>query len=88
MAFLQSTKYMNMEAERARRGMSVAQVAEAIGVSPYIYRQTVKGRSPLTVDRLNRLAELYNCDPEYLLETNTDDGRYSFTSNYSISRKR
>lgn len=62
-------KYPNIEAERARNGMSVSEVAKAIDVSPYTYTSMVKGKNPITVIVLDRLCELYGgCDRDYLLQ--------------------
>ena len=58
----------NMRAERARAGMSVSKVAEAIGVHPNAVARWESGQAEPTASNLIALSALYNCTPEYLLD--------------------
>jgi len=62
----------NMKAERARNGMSIASVAEKIGVHPNAVVRWESGQAEPTASNLIALSSLYRCTPEYLLDM-TDD---------------
>lgn len=58
----------NMKAERARKGMTVRQVAVAIGVHENAVRRWETGEAEPMGSNLICLSRLYGCSPEYLLE--------------------
>lgn len=59
-------RYPNIEAERARHGMTVDAFAAALGVSrKTIYNWTNRGDIPQQA--LERMAELFGCTIDYLL---------------------
>lgn len=62
----------NMRAERARNGMSVAKVAEKIGVHPNAITRWENGQAEPTASNLIALSTLYGTTPEYLLDMTND----------------
>lgn len=56
-----------VRATRERSGLSLRAVAHAIGVSPATLSAVERGRTPLTVDRLHRIADAIGVPPERLL---------------------
>lgn len=62
----------NMKAERVRAGLTIEEVAAHIGVHPNALTRWENGRAEPLGGNLVKLAELYGCSPEYLLEQ-TDD---------------
>lgn len=59
-------KYPNIDAERARRSMSVDALTKAIGVSRKTYYNWVnKGKIPR--DKLQLIADIFDCSADYLL---------------------
>lgn len=63
----------NMRAERARKGLSIARVAEEIGVHANAVARWESGETEPTASNLLALSALYGCPPEHLLN-DTDDG--------------
>jgi DNA-binding XRE family transcriptional regulator len=57
----------NMKAERARVGLTVAQVAEALGVHANAVSRWENGTAEPTGTHIVKLAALYGCSPDYLL---------------------
>ena len=61
-----NVKYPNIEAERARRGISNDALAESLGVSrKTLYSWMEKGNIPTSA--LIRMADLFGCSIDYLL---------------------
>lgn len=59
-------KYPNIEAERARNGVSKETLAEKLGVTrKTLYSWMEKGNIPLSA--LINMADLFNCSIDYLL---------------------
>ena len=58
----------NMRAERARSGMTLQEVAEAINVHPNAVHRWEKGKTEPTASNLIALCKIYECTPEYLLD--------------------
>lgn len=59
-------KYPNIEAERARRGISKDKLAEELGVSrKTLFNWVEKGNIPTTA--LIRMADVFSCSIDYLL---------------------
>jgi transcriptional regulator with XRE-family HTH domain len=63
---LKKLKYPNIEAERARRGLTVEELAEKLGVSRKTYYNWIsKGKIP--ADKVNMLSEMFFVSSDYLL---------------------
>lgn len=60
-------KYENIEAERARLGMSKQELADRLGVSRKTYFNWQKGKSEISVSKLNNLCDLFCVTADYLL---------------------
>ena len=58
----------NMKAERARSGLSVAEVARIVGVHPNMVVRWENAEAEPMASNLIKLMKLYECDAEYLLE--------------------
>jgi len=59
-------KYPNIEAERARKGISNDSLAETLGVTrKTLFNWMEKGNIPTTA--LIRMADMFNCSIDYLL---------------------
>lgn len=60
-------RYPNIEAERARRGWTIDELLERIGVKSRktYYNWCFKGNIPLK--SLMKMAEVLDCTPDYLL---------------------
>lgn len=62
-------KYPNIEAERARKGLSVEALAATLGVSrKTIYNWINSGNIPQSA--LKQMTILFNCSADYLLSKN------------------
>ena len=61
----------NIEAERARLGLSRRQTAFLLFISPQTYAAYIKERRPIPSDVLLRMKRLFDCSLEYLLESVT-----------------
>ena len=62
----------NMRAERARRGLTVEELAEKIGVNRSTVNRWETGQSAPTADSLVRLAQFFQATPEYLMGITSD----------------
>lgn len=62
----------NMKAERARAGLSAGEVAQRIGVHQNAVLRWESGEAEPLSSNLMKLASLYGCSIEYLLDQ-TDD---------------
>lgn len=62
----------NMRAERARLGLSLDDVARAVGVNKNSVQRWETGEVEPVSENLQKLSDLYGCTVEYLLEQ-TDD---------------
>lgn len=58
---------VNIEAERARLGMTREQLSAHLGVTSKTLRSWTAGRSALPSDKLILMHELFNCSTDYLL---------------------
>ena len=63
---------MNIEAERARAGMTKNELSEKLGISQKTYVKYVNG-SPISSDVLEKMAVLCNCSIDYLLGIDRHD---------------
>lgn len=57
----------NIEAERGRLGMSKEEISRHLHISSKTYNKYVKG-NPIPSDVLERMANLFDCSVDYLLE--------------------
>lgn len=60
--------YANIEAERVRNRMTKEDLSTSIGVTSKTYKAYVTGKSPIPSSVLIRLAALFHCSVDYLLE--------------------
>ena len=64
---MNAMRYPNIDAERARAGMSVEKMTQAIGVTRRTYYNWVqKGKIPMK--KLQLIAEVLGCSADYLLK--------------------
>lgn len=60
--------YPNIAAERARRGMTMDQLAQELGVTrKTIYNWQNNGKIPM--NKLIKMADIFHCSIDYLVET-------------------
>ena len=59
--------YPNIDAERARRGMSRAQLAIYLEVSESTMKNWMHGKTEIPVSKLIKIANFFNCTTDYLL---------------------
>ena len=60
------TRYPNINAERARRGLSTTQLAKMLGVTrKTVYNWISKGDIPQS--KLEKMASFFDCSIDYLL---------------------
>lgn len=62
----------NMKAERARLGLSIEEVSNAIGVNRNSVLRWENGEVEPVSENLEKLAKLYDCSVEYLIEQTQD----------------
>lgn len=60
-------KYPNIEAERARFGMSKDDFAKALGIATKTYYNWLNGVNPIPSDVLIKISEMCKADTDYLL---------------------
>ena len=60
-------KFPNIEAERARMGLSKEELAKYLGISPKTYYNWLKGVNPMPCDALVKLSKLFKVKTDYLL---------------------
>lgn len=58
----------NIEAERGRFGLTRKELASKLGISQKTYSVYVRGINPIPSDVLLRMAALFHCSTDYLLE--------------------
>lgn len=65
-------KYPNIEAERARHGLSKVRLAKALGVcEKTLYNWINSGVWPSTA--LEKMAEMFNCSIDYLIDNKEEN---------------
>ncbi len=60
--------YPNIEAERARKGLTIEALASILEISPRTYQNWQKGKGAIPSTALIKLARLFSAEMEYLLE--------------------
>ena len=64
----ENVTYPNIAAERARRGMTMDQLAQELGVTrKTIYNWQNNGKIPM--NKLIKMADIFHCSIDYLVET-------------------
>ena len=63
--------YPNIEAERARAGMTKVDLAGAIGVSPGTIKNWQNGRTEIPASKIVALASIFKVSTDYLLGLTT-----------------
>lgn len=62
-----NTTYPNINAERARMGLTLDQFADILGVTrKTVYNWTVKGNIPQS--KLEQMSAMFHCSIDYLLD--------------------
>lgn len=61
------TLYSNLEAERARKGWTIQQAADKLGITEKTYRYRLANAQNMSVSALVEYAKLYDCSVDYLL---------------------
>ena len=74
----------NMKAERARKGMSAKQVADAVGVHENAVRRWETGEAEPMGSNLVRLSRLYGCYPQYHLQQTSYPSSVAVSANDSV----
>lgn len=65
---MKKTLYPNIEAERARKGLTVEKLTQLIGVTRKTYYNWIaKGKIPQS--KLEKMADLFEVSTDYLLKT-------------------
>lgn len=61
-------KYMNIEAERVRNGLSKKDLADKLGVSKRTYYNWISGVKPMPHTKLKKMSYIFGVKVDYLLE--------------------
>lgn len=61
--------FTNIEAERARLGLSKEEISNILVITPKTYYNWIYGITPIPSTKLVKLAKLFNVSLDYLLET-------------------
>lgn len=64
---VRKTKYGNIEAERVRLGLSKDDFAKSLGISIKTYYNWLNGMTPISIDALMKMSNIFNVSLEYLL---------------------
>lgn len=60
-------KFPNIEAERARMGLSKEELAKHLGIATKTYYNWLNGVNPMPCDALVEMSELFKVKTDYLL---------------------
>lgn len=66
-------KYPNIEAERARLGLSKEELARRLGVATKTYYNWLNGVNPIPSDALIEMAQIFRSRTDYLLGIIADE---------------
>lgn len=64
-------RYKNIEAERARNGMTKEKLATSLGVSVSTVKNWQSGKTEIPASKIIVMAKLFNVSTDYLLGRNT-----------------
>lgn len=59
--------YPNIDAERARLGWSMVQLAEQLNISYSTMKNWMRGTTQIPVSKIIAMAKMFNCTTDYLL---------------------
>ena len=62
-------KFKNIEAERARNGLSILSLSNELGISDKTYRNWQAPNGDIPASKLLEMSKLFNCSIDYLLQT-------------------
>ena len=60
-------KFKNIEAERARNGLTVTELSNQLGISDKTYRNWQSPNGDIPASKLLDMSKLFNCSIDYLL---------------------
>ena len=69
--------YPNIEAERARAGMTRTSMASAIGVSPDTVKNWQNSRTEIPASKIVALADLFKVSTDYILGRTNDPATHT-----------
>ena len=69
-------KYPNIEAERARLGLSKDEFAKKLGVATKTYYNWLNGVNPIPSDALMEMARMSNSTMDYLMGLSKEKGAW------------
>lgn len=61
-------KFMNIEAERARKGLTKEELAKELGISTRTYYNWITGERPIPHTALVKMKHIFNTKIDYLLK--------------------
>lgn len=61
-------KYMNIEAERARLGLTKEELAKKLGISVKTYYNWIGGAKPMPHTKLKEMSQMFGVKVDYLVE--------------------
>lgn len=64
--------FHNIEAERGRKQFTKEDMAKALGISSKTYLSYIRGERPIPSDKLLKMAHLFHCSTDYLLDMDKD----------------
>jgi transcriptional regulator with XRE-family HTH domain len=71
---VKQVKYPNIEAERARLGLSKDEFAKKLGVATKTYYNWLNGVNPIPSDALMEMARMSNSTMDYLMGLSKEKG--------------
>jgi len=66
-------KYPNIEAERARAGITKSELSTQLGISPKTLANWQSGKTSIPTTALIRMHNIFNCTVDYLLGINSSE---------------
>lgn len=67
-------KYPNVEAERARMGLSKEELARRLGIASKTYYNWLNGINPIPSDMLIEMSKMFHSKTDYLLGLSEERG--------------
>jgi len=61
----------NIEAERARYGLTISELAKQLNITDKTYWSWVREVTPIPSTKLSEMCKLWGCSSDYLLEIST-----------------
>lgn len=69
--------FTNIEAERARHGLSRMDLAATLGVSYSTWRNWMRGITEIPSSKVVEMARMFHCSTDYLLGLTQQEERYA-----------